>query len=90
MTTMQQKLSYILTELAAFEQTYKSEISAMRSTGHSTTCEEDIDEAINNLENAMYEISHQDEAEEEEHANSSRANSKYYQAEENATTGRGE
>lgn len=88
MTTMQQKLSYILTELAAFEQTYKAEIAEVRSTGHATTCKEDIGEAINALENAMYEINHQDEAEEEEHANSSRANSRDYQAEENATTGR--
>lgn len=83
--TMQQKLSHIITEFEAFKQTYKAEIE--EHPAHlGSTLKEELDMASDCLTDAMYVINN---AEPEEHANSSAANSKDYQAEERATTDRG-
>lgn len=63
--TMQQKLSALIAELGAFQETYKAEIAAV-PTSRSTSCEEDLDAAMGKLEDAMYEINHADEEEAEE------------------------
>lgn len=64
---MKQKLSQLLKEVEAFAQTYRAEIKAIPHSGTgSTNCEDDIDEAINALTNALYEINRSEEEEDDE------------------------
>ncbi len=85
-STLREKLSTMITDLHALRSAHADEISALEPH-HGSSCEEDLDLATSCLEDALFEIDNPDQ-EPEEHANSSVANSKDYQAEENATTDR--
>lgn len=56
--TLQQKLSYIIIELAALRETYKDEIAAIpqHRSNSTTNCHDDLFNAQQDLEDAMYEI----------------------------------
>lgn len=61
---MKDKLIHLIREVGAFRETYSAEIAAVPHSGTSgTNCEEDIDEALSGLENALYEINKAEEAE---------------------------
>lgn len=78
----EKKFSHLITELGAMRETYKAEIE------FNSDVEVDIDAGITSLEDAFRRFNRLDD-EPEEHTNSSRANSRDYQAEERATTDRG-
>lgn len=75
---LETKFSQLIAELKAMRENYKAEI------GDCEQCEIDLDAGITSLEDALKAYNNGPD----EHANSSAANWRDYQAEENATTGR--
>lgn len=78
---MHEELSLILAQLNAYDATYTAEIDAVPISMY-TSMRTDLDYAIASLSDALFELSNIPE--ETDHANSSRENSRAYQAEQNA------